>query len=77
MTTHTCPPCCHNCPDLNDDVMPGCMGTAALATDPRSTFWCTCDAALPTEGTPEAQVALLTARVRELEDKLARLEAQQ
>lgn len=77
MTTHTCPPCCHICPNLDDTVMPGCMGTAALATDPRSLFWCTCEAVLPTEGTPEAQVALITARIRELEEKLAHLEARQ
>lgn len=77
MSAHVCPPCCHHCPDAEGAVIPGCMGTAALALHDGSFDWCTCEVDLPTEGTAEAQVALLTARVRELEDKLARLEAQQ
>lgn len=79
MSAHRCPPCCHRCPDLDDDVMPGCMGTAANQgpNTLRLMTWCTCTAALPTEGAPESQVALLTARVSELEERLARLEAQQ
>jgi hypothetical protein len=79
MTAHTCPPCCHICPDLDDTVMPGCMGTAALQTPTtlHVMTWCTCEAALPAEATPEAQVALLTTRVAQLEERLARLEEQQ
>jgi hypothetical protein len=77
MTAHVCPPCCHRCPDMDDDVMPGCLGTAALAANPRSLAWCTCQAALPAEGAPAAQTALLAARVEELERRLAELEAQQ
>jgi uncharacterized protein YceH (UPF0502 family) len=55
--------------------MPGCMGTAAMSTEPRSLFWCTCSAALPTDASPAALIATLTARVDELEQRLANLEA--
>lgn len=75
MPSHRCPPTCHRCPHLNDDVMPGCMGTAAMSTEPRSLFWCTCSAALPTDASPAALIATLTARVDELEQRLANLEA--
>lgn len=55
---------------MGDDVMPGCMGTAALGTaDPRSLAWCTCDAdtALPTEDSMAARIAKLEQRITELE----------
>jgi hypothetical protein len=32
---------------------------------------------LPADNTPDGQIALLTARVAQLEDRLARIEAQQ
>lgn len=77
MTAHVCPPCCHICPDMDDTVMPGCMGTAALALEDRSFDWCTCEAKLPTDNTPDGQIALLAARVAQLEERLAHLENQQ
>lgn len=76
MTAHQCPPCCHRCPDLDDDVMPACMGTAALALNTKSMDWCTCEAALPADASPAALISLLTARVDELERRLAALESQ-
>jgi hypothetical protein len=77
VTAHVCPPCCHICPDADDDVIPGCLGTAAMGSaDPRSFEWCTCEAKLPADATPEGQIALLTARVAQLEERLARLEDQ-
>lgn len=39
---HRCPPRCHFCPLLDGDIMPGCMGTAALARGPRDKSYCTC-----------------------------------
>lgn len=75
MTAHTCPPCCHICPDMDDTVMPGCMGTAALALEDRSFAWCTCEASLPADTSPAALISLLTTRVAELEARLARLES--
>ena len=35
---HVCPPWCHVCPLLDGDVMPMCMGTAAMG----SVYACTC-----------------------------------
>lgn len=78
MPRHRCPPTCHRCPDLNDDVMPGCMGTAANQGSPQTArllTWCTCKTALPTDANAAALVATLTARVDELERRLAELEA--
>ncbi|MFD6874510.1 MULTISPECIES: hypothetical protein [unclassified Streptomyces] len=69
---HTCPPTCHRCPDLDDDVMPGCLGTAANQGTPetlRLLTWCTCTAALPTEDSLTARIAHLEARVTELENR--------
>ncbi|MFF6847076.1 hypothetical protein [Streptomyces antimycoticus] len=42
--------------------------------DPRSFEWCTCEAALPTEKTPEAALSLVMVRVAELEARIAELE---
>lgn len=70
--SHRCPPNCHRCPDLDDDVMPGCMGTAANQGSPetaRLMTWCTCSAnrRLPTEDSNAARIAALEARIAELE----------
>lgn len=40
--SHRCPSHCHRCPDLGGAVMPGCMGTAALALHDRDKSYCTC-----------------------------------
>ncbi|MGW7688894.1 hypothetical protein ACWGMA_08370 [Streptomyces asiaticus] len=56
-------------------MIPGCLGTAAMGlADPRSFEWCTCEAALPTEKTPEAALSLVMVRVAELEARIAELE---
>lgn len=72
--SHRCPSNCHRCPDLDDDVMPGCMGTAANQSTGtlRLTTWCTCSAnrALPTEDSTNARIAALEARITELEAQL-------
>lgn len=69
--SHRCPPNCHRCPDLDDDVMPGCMGTAAnqSPTTLRLMTWCTCSAnrSLPAEDSNAARIAALEARIAELE----------
>ncbi|KAB8162943.1 hypothetical protein FH609_004245 [Streptomyces sp. 3MP-14] len=75
MTSHRCPPTCHRCPDLDGDVMPGCMGTAANqagADTARLLTWCTCSAnlTLPQEDNLAHRVALLEARLAELADQL-------
>lgn len=75
MSAHQCPPCCHRCPDLDDQIMPGCMGTAANLTAERGALtWCTCRAGLPADASPAALISLLTARVDELERRLAKVE---
>jgi hypothetical protein len=53
------------------------MGTAANQGPhtARSLAWCTCKSALPTDANTPALVATLTARVDELERRLAELEA--
>jgi hypothetical protein len=74
--SHQCPPTCHRCPDLDDDVMPGCMGTASNQSAREETrrllTWCTCSAnlALPAEDSAAARIALLEARVADLEARL-------
>lgn len=73
--SHRCPPNCHRCPDLNDDVMPHCIGTASnqgQAETARLLTWCTCAAnrALPTEDSNAARIAALEARITELEARL-------
>ncbi|MFF2009146.1 hypothetical protein ACFVWY_08745 [Streptomyces sp. NPDC058195] len=70
--SHRCPPNCHRCPDLDDDVMPGCMGTATNQGTPataRLLTWCTCSAnrSLPAEDNANARIAALEARIAELE----------
>lgn len=70
--THRCPPNCHRCPDLDDDVMPGCTGTAANQGTPdtnRLLTWCTCTVDLPAEDSLAARIAHLEARVTELENR--------
>lgn len=72
MTAHRCPPNCHRCPDLDDDVMPRCMGTAANQGSPgtaRLLTRCTCAAnrSLPTEDSAMARIAALEARIEQLE----------
>lgn len=73
--SHRCPPTCHRCPDLDDDVMPGCMGTASnqgTPTTARLMTWCTCTAnrKLPAEDNAAARIAVLEARLTELEARL-------
>ncbi|WP_406324431.1 hypothetical protein [Streptomyces niveus] len=69
--SHRCPPNCHRCPDLDDDVMPSCMGTAANQSPNtlRLLTWCTCSAnrELPAEDSTNARIAALEARIAELE----------
>lgn len=69
--SHRCPPNCHRCPDLDDDVMPGCMGTAANQGPHtlRLLTWCTCSANgdLPAEDSANARIAALEARIAALE----------
>ncbi|MFE4658130.1 hypothetical protein ACFRFJ_15775 [Streptomyces hydrogenans] len=72
--SHRCPPHCHRCPDLDDDVMPGCLGTASNQGTPataRLLTWCTCaaDRTLPTEDSNAARIAALEARITELESR--------
>ena len=64
---HRCPNRCHRCPLMNGDVMPGCMGTAALATNPRDMSHCTC--ALHSNDDMES----LRARVKKLEGKILQM----
>lgn len=67
---HHCPTFCHPCPDLDDDVMPSCLGTSALGgADPRSLTWCTCSAngELLAEEAAAARIAALEARIAALE----------
>lgn len=40
--SHSCSRHCHHCPDLDGEIMPGCMGTAARANGPRDMYACTC-----------------------------------
>lgn len=47
MSKHRCPDRCHKCPDLDGQVMPGCMGTAALAQTATDLSYCTCVRTLP------------------------------
>ncbi|MFJ9029774.1 hypothetical protein ACIRQP_14820 [Streptomyces sp. NPDC102274] len=72
--THRCPPNCHRCPDLDDDVMPACMGTASNQSPNTLQLltWCTCSAnqSLPTEDNTNARIAALEARITELEARL-------
>ncbi len=73
--SHRCPPTCHRCPDLDDDVMPGCMGTASnqgTRTTARLMTWCTCTAnrSLPAEDNAAVRIAVLEARLTELEARL-------
>lgn len=72
--THKCPPHCHRCPTLDDDVMPMCMGTAAnqSASTTRLLTWCTCaaDHTLSSEDNAAARIAALEARIAELEQRL-------
>jgi hypothetical protein len=73
--THRCPPNCHRCPDLDDDAMPYCTGTAANQGQPetnRLLTWCTCAAnhTLPAEDHQAARIAALEARLAELEARL-------
>lgn len=72
---HECSSVCHPCPDLEGDIMPGCMGTAALSLDPTSFNWCTCESDLPTEASAATEVLILRSRVAQLEARLAELEA--
>ncbi|MFE3123710.1 hypothetical protein ACFXHD_09845 [Streptomyces hydrogenans] len=72
--SHRCPPHCHRCPDLDDDVMPGCLGTASNQGTPataRLLTWCTCaaDRTLPAEDSIAARIAALEARITELESR--------
>jgi hypothetical protein len=39
---HKCPPRCHLCPLMDGDLMPWCMGTAAMGIGPRDKSHCTC-----------------------------------
>ena len=67
---HSCPPFCHLCLDVDDEVMPNCLGTAALGgADPRSLTWCTCSAngELLAEEAAAARIAALEARIAALE----------
>ncbi|MFJ3923061.1 hypothetical protein [Streptomyces sp. NPDC090022] len=71
---HRCPPHCHRCPDLNDDVMPGCLGTASNQGSPntaRLLTWCTCTAnhQLSSEDNLAARITALEARITELENR--------
>ncbi|MGS2592074.1 hypothetical protein [Streptomyces hebeiensis] len=73
--SHRSPPHCHRCPDLDDDVMPGCMGTASnQGTDATARLLtrCTCSAnrELPAEDSANARIAALEARLAELEARL-------
>ncbi|MFJ3793824.1 hypothetical protein [Kitasatospora sp. NPDC090091] len=73
---HRCPPCCHRCPDLDDEIMPGCMGTAAnLGAEHGALTWCTCRASLPSDANPAALIELLTTRVDDLTRRITELEA--
>jgi len=42
MAHRPCPSYCHRCPDLGGEIMPGCMGTAAMAHGPHDMSYCTC-----------------------------------
>lgn len=67
---HSCPTFCHLCPDVDDEVMPRCLGTAALGgADRRSLTWCTCSAngELLSEEAAAARIAVLEARIAVLE----------
>lgn len=62
--SHRCSDSCHRCPDLNGDIMPGCMGTAVLS-DGTDMSYCTC-------GTKSAKDKFeeLRTRIIKLEGKL-------
>ena len=60
MSKHRCPDHCHKCPDMDGQVMPGCMGTAAMARGPYDMSYCTC--------------ARGPSRLTKLERRVARLE---
>ena len=65
---HRCPTRCHRCPELSGEVMPSCMGTAAMGSiDPTQLNWCTCTRPGRGEPTLEDQVRALNKRVAELE----------
>ena len=66
---HTCPERCHRCPDMNGEVMPGCMGTAALALSAHDMSRCNCSYKLAEKN----EVQLLKARLRKLEAKISRV----
>lgn len=71
---HQCPPHCHRCPDLDDDVMPNCMGTASNQGSPhtnRLLTWCTCTAnrELSHEDNLAARIEVLEARITALENR--------
>jgi hypothetical protein len=71
---HRCPPRCHLCPDLDGDLMPMCMGSAALAIGPRDRSYCTCRVEEVGRRRDIDQIAgtvrALFTRVRELEKQL-------
>ncbi len=67
--SHRCPSRCHKCPALNGAIMPGCMGTAALARGPHDMSACTCYAP-PGE---DERIARLESEVKALKEKVAQL----
>ena len=62
MKRHRCPPWCHKCPRMDGEIMPGCMGTAAMGY-----HRCTC--------TQDKARRAVWRRVAELEAKVAALQA--
>lgn len=71
---HKCPSYCHKCPDMAGQIMPGCMGTAALATDPYDLSHCTCNVHLQQEKNDSEEISQLRKKVLVLEKKIKALE---
>ncbi len=65
---HACPSKCHKCPLLHGDVMPGCMGTAALAVNAHDLSHCTCSH--HPHSVPGDQLSEMQARILRLEERV-------
>jgi hypothetical protein len=71
---HKCPARCHVCPMLDGQIMPMCMGTAAMATGHYDRSRCTCATEQQDRRRDIDQIGetvrVLIRRVRELEDQV-------
>jgi hypothetical protein len=67
---HKCPQHCHRCPDMGGDVMPGCMGTAALGRHGKDKSFCTCHKVRSYDApADETRMASLEKRISDLEKR--------